>query len=146
MQRRYEEAGVGLFEDPWRAVESIAAAVRAAERLERAAAAGPAGAGRPAAAAEGPHRRARGEAHPRRAPAFRSSTSGSSTRCRPGRRPRPQIGERLVLKIVSPDIPHKTEMGGVMLDVPAARGRRRLRPHDRADQGTRAARQARRRA
>src|SRR3954462_10642753 len=33
MQRRYEEAGVGLFEDPWRAVESIAAAVRAAERL-----------------------------------------------------------------------------------------------------------------
>src|SRR3954469_13902232 len=33
MQRRYEEAGIGLFEDPWRAVSSIAAAVRCAERL-----------------------------------------------------------------------------------------------------------------
>src|SRR5205807_5237954 len=30
------------------------------------------------------------------------------------------IGERLVLKIVSPDILQKTEMGGVMLNVPAA--------------------------
>src|ERR1700693_1813256 len=33
MQRRYEAAGVGLFEDPWRAVASIAAAMRCAERL-----------------------------------------------------------------------------------------------------------------
>src|SRR6202162_4864025 len=33
MQRRYEAAGVGLFEDPWRAVAAIAAAVRCAERL-----------------------------------------------------------------------------------------------------------------
>jgi len=30
------------------------------------------------------------------------------------------IGDRLVLKIVSPQITHKTEVGGVMLDVPAA--------------------------
>src|SRR4029077_13705789 len=33
MQRRYEDAGVGVLEAPWRAVGSIAAAVRAAERL-----------------------------------------------------------------------------------------------------------------
>src|SRR5580693_372176 len=33
MQRRYEAAGVGLFEDPWAAVQSIAAATRCAERL-----------------------------------------------------------------------------------------------------------------
>src|SRR5581483_10489230 len=29
------------------------------------------------------------------------------------------LGERLCLKIVSPEITHKTEVGGVMLDVPA---------------------------
>ena len=89
MQRRYEEAGVGVFEDPWRAVESIAAAVRAAERLARKAAAGTAGAGEFAAAAEGTHRRARGEAHPGRQPASRCSTSGSS-RCAA----RPRSGRR----------------------------------------------------
>src|SRR5580693_5998915 len=33
MQRRYEAEGVGLFEDPWRAVQAIAAATRCAERL-----------------------------------------------------------------------------------------------------------------
>jgi succinyl-CoA synthetase beta subunit len=31
-----------------------------------------------------------------------------------------KLGDRLVLKIVSPEITHKTEIGGVMLDVPAA--------------------------
>ncbi|MGH7112537.1 MAG: acetate--CoA ligase family protein, partial [Stellaceae bacterium] len=33
IRRRYEKAGVAVFEDPWRAVEAIAAAMRCAERL-----------------------------------------------------------------------------------------------------------------
>ena len=32
MQRRYEAAGIGVLEDPWRAVEAVAAATRCAER------------------------------------------------------------------------------------------------------------------
>ena len=86
MQRRYEEAGVGLFEDPWRAVESIAAAVRCRRAARRHAAAGPAGAARTC-------RRCRRAASPstRRSaswprPASRSSTSGSSTNAGRGRR------------------------------------------------------------
>src|SRR5205823_1890807 len=33
MQRRYEAAGVGLFEDPWAAVAAVAGAMRCAERI-----------------------------------------------------------------------------------------------------------------
>ncbi len=33
VRRRYEQAGIALFEDPWRAVEAVAAAMRCAERL-----------------------------------------------------------------------------------------------------------------
>ena len=51
MQRRYEAAGIGFYEDPWRAVESIAAAMRCAERIATPPHAGPAGAGRCRAAA-----------------------------------------------------------------------------------------------
>ena len=53
-------------------------------------------------------------------PASRCSTRGWSRTPAEAARVGPQIGERLVLKIVSADIPHKTEMGGVMLDIPAA--------------------------
>ena len=34
MQRRYEAAGIGVYEDPWRAVEAVAAATRCAERID----------------------------------------------------------------------------------------------------------------
>jgi acyl-CoA synthetase (NDP forming) len=33
VRRRYEECGVAIFEDPWRAVQAVAAAMRCAERL-----------------------------------------------------------------------------------------------------------------
>ena len=33
VRQRYEEAGIAIFEDPWRAVEAVAAAMRCAERL-----------------------------------------------------------------------------------------------------------------
>jgi acetate---CoA ligase (ADP-forming) len=119
MQRRDEEAGVGLFEDPWRAVESIAAAVRAAERLNQPPLPVPSvptdlpplPKGR---IAEHEAKRILAEAGiPVLSEVLATSAGQAQTAAA-------SVGERLVLKIVSPDIPHKTEMGGVMLDVPAA--------------------------
>ena len=62
MQRRYEAAGIGVYEDPWRAVEAVAAATRCAERIATPPHAGAAGAEGPAAAAPARARRARGQA------------------------------------------------------------------------------------
>jgi acetate---CoA ligase (ADP-forming) len=123
MQRRYEAAGVGLYEDPWRAVQSIAAAVRCAERLHAPALPVP----------PLPHhlpplpqgRIAEHEAKRILAAAgipvldeILATNSAEAAAAGAG------LGhEHLVLKIVSPDIPHKTEMGGVMLDVPASDAR-----------------------
>jgi acyl-CoA synthetase (NDP forming) len=119
MQRRYEEAGVGLFEDPWRAVESIAAAVRAAERLNSPPLPVP-----PVPTNLPPLPRGRIAEHEAKRilaeagiPVLNevlATSAGQAQAAAAG------IGERLVLKIVSADIPHKTEMGGVMLDVPSA--------------------------
>ncbi len=118
MQRRYEAAGVGLFEDPWRAVASVAAAMRCAERL----------AAPPLPVPPVPHNlpplpRGRIAEHEAKRilaaagiPVLDERLASNAGEARAAAR---EIGERLVLKIVSPDIPHKTEMGGVMLDVPA---------------------------
>ena len=116
MQRRYEEAGVGVFEDPWRAVESIAAAVRCAERLRTPPLPVPPVPHLPplpaGALSEHDAKRILADAgipilEERLATSEREAGDAAS------------LGERLVLKIVSPEITHKTEVGGVMLDVPA---------------------------
>jgi acyl-CoA synthetase (NDP forming) len=117
MQRRYEAAGIGCYEDPWRAVESIAAAVRCAERIDtpalpippvRSMAPLPSGAigeydAKNILAAAG-------------IPILGEVLATSAAEAAAASR----LGDRLVLKIVSPEITHKTEVGGVMLDVPAA--------------------------
>jgi acetate---CoA ligase (ADP-forming) len=116
---RYEELGVALFEDPWRAVAAVAAAMRCAERLTaRPAAPPPPIEGLPPL----PARRV-SEHEAKRALAAagvpvvaeRLVTSPAEAAAAAA-----ALGERLVLKILSPDITHKTETGGVVLDVPAA--------------------------
>jgi acetate---CoA ligase (ADP-forming) len=119
MQRRYEEAGVGLFEDPWRAVEAIAAATRCAERLATPPLPIP-----PVPQNLPPLPRGRIAEHEAKRilagagiPVLDEVLTTNADQAQAGAA---KLGERLVLKIVSPDVPHKTEMGGVMLDVPAA--------------------------
>ncbi len=116
MQRRYEAAGIGLFEDPWRAVAAVAAATRCAERLATPPLPAPPVPAMPPLPAgplsEHDAKRILKEAG---IPVLeeRLATSAAEAAAAAG------LGERLVLKIVSPEITHKTEVGGVMLDVPA---------------------------
>jgi acetate---CoA ligase (ADP-forming) len=118
MQRRYEAAGVGLFEDPWAAVAAVAGAMRCAERIAMPPLPAPPipkhlpplPQGR---IAEHEAKRILAEAGIPVLDERLVTNAGQAAAAGV------ELGERLVLKIVSPDIPHKTEMGGVMLDVPA---------------------------
>ncbi len=119
MQRRYEAAGVGLYEDPWRAVQSIAAAMRCAERLRAAPLPVPAVPQNLPPLPKG----AIAEHEAKRilaAAGVPVLTEVLATSAAEAAAAAAKVGERLVLKIVSPQITHKTEVGGVMLDVPAA--------------------------
>ena len=117
MQRRYEAAGVGLFEDPWRAVQSIAAAMRCAERLATA----------PLPVPPLPRDLPPLPARPLSEHEAKEILAAAGIPILEERLVTSEaeaaaaadLGERLVLKIVSPEITHKTEVGGVMLDVPA---------------------------
>ena len=119
VRRRYEQAGIALFEDPWRAVEAVAAAMRCAERLTA-----PPPPPRPPL--EGlPHLPAGriGEYEAKRIlvaagiPVVDERLARSPAEAAAAAR---ALGDRLVLKILSPDITHKTEIRGVLLDVPAS--------------------------
>jgi acyl-CoA synthetase (NDP forming) len=118
MQRRYEEAGVGVFEDPWCAVQSIAAAVRCAERLRAPPLPVPAVPRDLPPLPRGPiaEHEAKRILAAAGIPVLREVLVSDADQAAAAAA---EIGERLVLKIISPDIQHKTEVGGVMLDVPA---------------------------
>jgi acyl-CoA synthetase (NDP forming) len=118
VRRRYEEAGIAIFEDPWRAVEAVAAAMRCAERLAAPFLPLPPQLQGLPPLPKGPI----GEAAAKRIlaaagiPAVdeRLATSPAEAVAAAA-----VLGDRLVLKILSPDILHKTEAGGVLLDVAA---------------------------
>ena len=118
--RTYEAAGYTILEDPARAVRAAAAMVHFGMAFKR-------GVGRPAAGASGrcgpcsgPDRRRGGsEANPRSG----RRSDGRNQACRNAGRCRGRLaGDRrpAAMKIVSPDILHKTEIGGVRLDVGSA--------------------------
>jgi acyl-CoA synthetase (NDP forming) len=119
MQRRYEAAGIGLYEDPWRAVQSIAAAVRCAERLSTPPLPVP-----PLPRDLPPLPRGPIAEHEAKRILAAAGVPVLDERlvidAGEAATIAARIGERLVLKIVSLEITHKTEVGGVMLDVPAA--------------------------
>jgi acyl-CoA synthetase (NDP forming) len=118
VRRRYEDLGVAIFEDPWRAVEAVAAAMRCAERL-----AAPLSSPPPPLDGLSPlPKRPIGEDEAKRIlaaagiPVVDERRAASRAEAEAAAA---AFGSRLVLKVLSPDILHKTEVGGVLLDVPA---------------------------
>ena len=116
--RHYEAAGCPVFEDPSRAVRAVAALARLAESFARSAAAPAA----PPAAAPLPPAPI-GEAAARRAFADAGIPMVESRLCANPREAAwaaAQLGFPAAVKIASPDIAHKTDIGGVALDLDAA--------------------------
>jgi acyl-CoA synthetase (NDP forming) len=108
VRRRYEECGVAIFEDPWRAVQAVAAAMRCAERLaEPPPLPPPPLHGLPPL----PERRI-GEYEAKRLlaacgiPAVEERLVTTAAEAAAAAE---ALGDRLALKILSPDITHKTE-------------------------------------
>jgi acetate---CoA ligase (ADP-forming) len=118
VRRRYEECGVAIFEDPWRAVQAVAAAMRCAERLAEPPA--PASTPLPGLPPLPPGRIGEYEAKRLLAacgiPAVEERLVTNAAEAAAAAA---ALGHRLVLKIASPDITHKTEVGGVLLDAAA---------------------------
>src|SRR5580692_11606536 len=114
MQRRYEAAGIGVYEDPWRAVEAVAAATRCAERIAtppHPVPPVPVGLAKLPQHALGEHE-AKAILAAVGVPILEERLVTSEAEANAAA----SLGERLVLKIVSPEITHKTEIGGVMLN------------------------------
>jgi acyl-CoA synthetase (NDP forming) len=120
-RRRYEEDGFLVFEDPSRAVVALHAMGRFGESFARA--------GQPAAAVPLPEVRLPGttpsEAVAKRLLAEAGVPAVPERACRDAAAAvaaAEEIGYPVVLKILSPDILHKSEIGGVLLDVRDAAG------------------------
>ena len=116
--QHYEAAGCPVFEDPSRAVRAVAALARLAESFDRPTSAP---AVTPAAAPLPPT--PTGEAAARRAFADAGIPMVESRLCagpREAARAAAQLGFPAAVKIASPDIAHKSDIGGVALDLDAA--------------------------
>ena len=114
---RLEAAGVAVFADPSRAVRAVAGAARMARlRRELRRDLPPAGASQPLppAATEAEAKALLGAAGIPVLPEQTCTSAESAVRAADG------MGYPVVAKIVSADIPHKTEVGGVLVDLPDA--------------------------